>query len=127
MAELTTAEGFHFCFDPAAITAVADRDADTGEPVTTVYGLTAEALRVREGVEAFLGRIGVARRFAKLTRLDDSPVWFNCAAVQVIRATQPNEYPAAANTLILTGALTVAVRETLSQVRTSVNLAGGNL
>lgn len=127
MADLTTVDGFQFCFDPSAITAVADRDANTGEAVATVYGLTAEALQVREGVEPLLARVGLAQKFAKLTRLDDSHVWFNCAAVKVIRAARPDDYEPTARTVVLMSTFTEAVKETLPQVKQIVNSRGGKL
>lgn len=127
MADFTTVDGIQFCFDPGEVTAVADRDANTGEAVTTVYGLTAEALQVREGVEPLLARLGIAGKFAKLTRLDGSPVWLNCAAVKVIRAVRPDDYEITAQTVVLMSTFTEAVKETLAQVKEIVNARGGKL
>ena len=127
MAELTTKDGLQFFFDPGALIAVADRDAETGEPSTTVYGLSARPLRLTESVAAFLSRIAVANSFASITRLDNSPIWIRCAAVQVIRPTLPGEYHPDANTFVSLGSLTMAVKEPLAQVRQTINAHGGKL
>jgi len=127
MAELTTKEGLRYFFDPGALIAVADRDPDTGETNTTVYGLGARPLKLTESVQAFLSRVAVVNSFASLTRLDDSPIWVNCAAVRVIRPTLPGEYHPEANTCISIGSMTMAVKETLAQVRATINAHDGKL
>jgi hypothetical protein len=127
MAELTTKEGLAYFFDPGALIAVADRDVDTGESVTTVYGLSNRPLRVVESVQTFLSRIAVANSFASLTRLDNTPIWVNCPAVQVIRPALPGEYHPDANTCVSIGPLIMAVKEPLAQVRQTINAHGGNL
>ena len=127
MADLTTIDGSQFHFDPSAVTAVADHDADTLQAVTTVYGLMDGRLRLAEDAEQFLGRIGVAQFFAKLTRVNDTFIWVNCRAVAVIRSPLPDEYPAAINTVISVGTLTQGVKETLAQVKVAVNSHGGKL
>ncbi len=127
MAELNTTDGLPFYFDPSSVTAIADHDEDSGEAVTLVYGLTSQGLRLREGAAAFLARIGGTKKFAKLTRLDGSPVWVNGAAVTVIRPPFQNEYSPAANAVIPIGALTQAVQETPAQVRHLVNACGAKL
>jgi hypothetical protein len=127
MAELTTKEGLQFFFTPAALIAVADRDVDTGESNTTVYGLSDQPLRLTESVEAFLSRIALVNSFARITRLDNSPIWVNCAAVEVIRPALPGEYHPDANTFVSLGSLTMAVKEPLAQVRQTINAHGGSL
>jgi hypothetical protein len=127
MAELTTKEGLRYFFDSGALIAVADRDPDTGEANTTVYGLSARPLKLTESVQAFLNRVGVVNSFASLTRLDNNPIWVNCAAVQAIRPTLPGEYHPDANTCVSIGSVTMAVKETLAQVRTTINAHGGKL
>jgi hypothetical protein len=127
MAELTTREGLQFFFDPGALIAVADRDAETGESNTTVYGLSDRPLRLTESVQAFLSRIAVVNSFASITRLDNSRIWVSCAAVQVIRPTLPGEYHPDANTYVSLGSLTMAVKEPLAQVRQTINAHGGKL
>lgn len=125
MAELTTLEGTVFCFQADAVAAVASTDADTGAAVTTIYGLSAGTLRIGEGVEEFLQRIGPTQ-FAKLTRPDGSDVWINGLAATVIRSTLPAD-AVGANAVISLGGSTQAVRESLAQVRTIINAHGGKL
>jgi hypothetical protein len=127
VADLTTIEGLQFHFDPAAVTAVADHDADTLQAVTTVYGLMAGQLRLSETPEAFLNRIGVASSFAKFTRLNDTFIWINCTAVSVVRSPLPGEYPAVAKAIVCVASLTQAVKETVAQVKQMVNAHGGKL
>ena len=127
MAELTTKEGLAFFFDSAALLAVADRDVDTGEATTTVYGLSNRPLRLVEGVQAFLSRIAVVGSFASLTRLDNTPIWVNCRAVQVIRPALPGEFHPDASTCVSIGPLAMAVKEPLALVRQTINAHGGNL
>jgi hypothetical protein len=117
MAELTTKEGLAFFFNPGALLAVADRDVDTGESNTTVYGLSNQPLRLVESVQAFLSRIAVVNSFASLTRLDNTPIWVNCPAVQVIRPALPGEYHPDASTCVSIGPLIMAVKESLAQGR----------
>jgi hypothetical protein len=127
MAELTTKEGLQYFFDPGALIAVADRDVDTGESNTTVYGLGARPLRLTESVQAFLSRIAAIGSFASLTRLDNSPIWVNCAAVEAIRPALPGEYHPDASTCISIGSVTMAVKEPLAQVRQTINDHNGRL
>lgn len=127
MADLTTTDGLQFHFDPGAVTAVADHDADTLQAVTTVYGLIDAPLRVAESARGFLTRIGVAASFAKLTRVNGTFIWVNCAAVTVVRASDPDEYPPSARALVSVGGLTQAVRETPAEVKGVVNAHGGRL
>jgi hypothetical protein len=128
MAALVTLDGVHFYFDPTAVTAVADHDADTNEHVTTVYGLSAGRLRIGETPEIFLANIDQASRFKRFTRLDDTPVWLNCKAIKVIREPLAGEHPATARTVIPLGAsLTQAVKEMPTAVVELVKAGGGNL
>ena len=128
MASLVTLEGLRFFFDPTLVSAVADHDADTQEDVTTVYGLTPGRLRLQEGPEIFLTRIGVMAGFKKLTRVNATSIWLNCKRVQVIRAPVAGEYPAAANTVIpVDGTLTQAVIERPEDVVRIINSGGGSL
>lgn len=127
MAELTTIDGLEFHFDPSAVTAVADHDADTLQAVTTVYGLSDGRLRIADSAEGFLNKIGVAQSFVKLTRPNGMLIWINCKAVTVVRSPPPDQYPATANSLVTVGALTQAVQETPTQVKQTVNQHGGNL
>ena len=127
MASLVTLEGLRFFFDPTSVSAVADHDADTQEDVTTVYGLTAGRLRLQEGPEIFLTRIGVMAGFKKLTRVNATSIWLNCKSVKVIRAPVAGEYPASANTVIPMDSLTQAVIERPEDVVRIINSGGGSL
>ena len=127
MAELTTLDGLPLYFDPAAVIAVADHDADTLEAVTTVYGLTSGRLRLAERPEAFLTRIGIAKSFARFTQLTDTFVWINCTTVVVIRTPRPDEHPPGAKAVVTAGSQTLVVKESPAQARQMVNAHGGNL
>ncbi len=127
MADLTTTDGLEFHFDPSAVTAVADHDADTLQAVTTVYGLSDGRLRIAESPEGFLKRIGITQSFAKLTRPNGMFIWINCTAVAVLRPPPRDQYPASAHTLVTVGALTQAVQESPTQVKQIVNEHGGKL
>src|SRR3569833_3434614 len=54
MPQLMTLEGPRYYFDVAALTAVADTDADTGDKVTTVYGLSFGCFRFFGSLVLFL-------------------------------------------------------------------------
>jgi hypothetical protein len=127
MADLTTIDGLQLCFDPSAISAVADHDADTQQAVTTVYGLTAGRLRIAESVDALLNRVAAAKNFARLTRLDGTFIWVNCIALKVIRSPLPGEYADGAKTVFSIGTLIQAVKQTLPEVKLAVNACGGKL
>ena len=127
MADLITMDELQFHFDPGAVTAVADHDADTLQAVTTVYGLTDGRVRIAESAEGFLTRIGVGSSFAKLTRVNGTFIWVNCAAVTVVRSPVPDEYPPSARAIVLVGGLTQAVKETPFEVKQAVNARGGKL
>jgi hypothetical protein len=127
MAELTNNQGMQFLFDPKAVSAIADRDADTGEAVTVVYGLTAGPLRMAEPVDAFLNRVGLTPVFAKLTRPNGSAVWISCKGIKVARPPLADEYAPAVRSVLALGTLLQGVAETLAEVRQAVNAHGGSL
>ncbi len=127
MADLTTIDGLQFHFDPSAVTAVADHDADTMRAVTTVYGLSDGRVRLAESPEGFLARIGVAQSFVRLTRPNDTFIWVNCTAVSVVRSAPHDQFPVTANALVTVGTLTQAVRESPGEVKQLVNAHGGKL
>jgi hypothetical protein len=129
MADLTTIDGLHVYFDPAAVMAVADRDATTGQAVTTVYGLSTGTglYRIGEAVDAFLTRIGSMPHFARFTNLDGTFVWINCKAVKVVRAALAIEHGPQAKSVLMVGALTPPVTETPDQVQQIVHAHGGSL
>jgi hypothetical protein len=127
MADITTADGVRFLFDPGAICAIADRDAGATAPGTVIYGLAPAALRVGESVDALLQRLNAASSFARFTRADGSPVLINGKAVAVARQPLPGEFAPGVNSVVLAGAFTAGVRESLDEVRQGINRAGGNL
>jgi hypothetical protein len=127
VADLTTTDGQQISFDPAAVAAVADRDADTGAAVTCVYGLSPGVVKIPEPVSAFLGRLGIVGKFARLTRPDGSPVWIDAAAVSLLRAPLPGEYPPNAKCVIRAGALTQAVTEDPATASAAIQASGGHL
>lgn len=129
MADLTTIDGLHIYFDPAAVAAVADHDANTHQAVTSVYGLAAFPgfYRINETVAAFLTRIDPSQHFAKFTNLDGTSVWINCKSVTVVRPPVTGEHGPQAQAIIMVDALTSAVTETPNQVQQAVHAHGGSL
>jgi hypothetical protein len=127
MASLNTIDGLHISFDPSAVTAVADHDADTGDAVTTVYGLAGGRARIAESVHAFLRRIKVEANFGKLTRPNGTLVWINCKAVSAVRPPLQDEYGPDVRAVVSVGALTQAVKETPADVVRIVKALHGSL
>jgi len=127
MPQLMTLEGTRFYFDALAVTAVADSDADTGEGVTTVYGLAAGRLRINDSPGRFLQSIHAANKFVELTRLDDSHVWINAAAVAVIHSPVREDDSTGANCIIPLGGTRFAVKEALDEVQRLLNAHGARL
>lgn len=127
MSQLLTLEGVQFYFNVAAVTAVADSDADTGERVTTVYGLAAGRLRISISPERFLQSVHAPDQFVELTRLDDSHVWINASAVAVIHSPVRDEDSGGANCVLPLGGIRLAVKETLEEVRRLLNAHGASL
>lgn len=127
MAQLTTTAGEVIDFDPAAVTALSDRDAETGEAVTCVWGLAAGVLRTAEGVPALLARLHLATDFARLTRPDGASVWLAAKAVFSVRAPWEEEYATGVRAVVSAGALVQGVTETPQEVRRRVDAHGGAL
>jgi hypothetical protein len=92
MAMLTTVDGVQITFVPKAVSGLADHDASSGLAITCVYGVTKEALQIRESVKEFMTRLRITKNFAQLTRPNDFPIWINGSAVNSIRAPLRNEY-----------------------------------
>lgn len=109
------------------MTAVADKDVQTGTAGTVIYGLAPGRVRVNETVDTLFQRLRLGAAFAKLTRPDGSAVWIQGKAVQVARQPLPGEYAAGVNSVIFAGAFTQAVRESLDQVKQAIDGAGGSL
>ena len=127
MPQLVTLEGIHFYFNVGAVTAVADSDADTGEGVTTVYGLAAGRLRISVSPEKFLQSVHAADAFVELTRPDDSHVWINASAVAVIHSPVREEDSSGANCVLPLGGIRFTVKESLDDVRRLLNAHGARL
>ena len=126
MADITTVKGLRVLFDPAGITALANSD-ETAQPGAVIFGIGPEPLTVSQSVNALLQGLKLSSSFARLTRLDGSPVWVNCKSISMARLPASGEYPAEVRSVIFAGALTQAVRESLDDARQLINLAGGNL
>jgi|SRR6185312_1027792 len=127
MADITTVDGVRFLFDPAALAAIADRDAGATAPGTVIYGLAPAALRVGESVDGLLQRLGLASSFARFTRADGSPILINGKSVAVARQPLAGEYAAGVNSVLFAGSFTAGVRESLDEVRQGIKRAGGGL
>jgi hypothetical protein len=127
MADMTLIGGQVIQFDAAVVAALADHGPDAGETITLVYGLSPGVLETREAAEHLLARVGVAGRFARLTRPDGSRVWISGGAVISIAPPLPDLYPPNAKTVITTAALVQAVVETPAAVRIALDAKGGKL
>jgi hypothetical protein len=122
VADLTTVDGLQFSFDPAAVSAVTDRDPDTGAADTCVYGITAGFVKIRETVNGFLGRLGIAGKFAKLTKPNGAPVWINAPAVTSVRAASTSlGDPPKANSVVSVGSLTQRLTQDLVTAKAAIN------
>lgn len=127
MADITTVEGLRVLFDPAAVSAITNSD-DAGAAGAVIYGLGPEGLEVAQSVAVLLQALQVPiTSFAKLTRLDGSPVWVNGKSVGVARLPAPEEYPAAIHAVIFAGGFKQPVVESLDEARPAINNAGGKL
>ena len=127
MPQLATLEGTRFYLNVAAVTAVADTDADTGDKVTTVYGLAPGRLRIHGSPEQFLQSVHATDKFVKLTRLDNSHVWVSASAVGLIHSPVAEEEDESASCVIPLGGIRFAVKEALDDVRRVLNAHGSNL
>lgn len=127
MTTLSTTDGLMFLFSPAAVTLVADRDLNSGEAGTTVYGLQSGQLRIAESVDAFLSRIGLAAAFATLTRPDGSRVRVNAKLVRVVRQPVEGEYGPAVRSVLFIGESKQGVIEDLTECGQAIRQHGGPL
>ena len=120
MPTLTNSMGLDFVFRADAVVAVADRDAETSTDITCVYGLGPSFQRTSETVDGFLTRIGRADRFAKFTRPNGTPIWLNVDDVTVFTVAQQGLYSADTKTVIIAGAFTQAVKESMDAVKAAL-------
>jgi hypothetical protein len=127
LAKLTTISGADIEFQPGSVAAVTDHDVETGQAVTTLYGLGAGRVEIAETVEGFLTRIGVLQKFAKLTRPDGSPIWVNAQAVGLVRAPLPDEGPDSARAVVSIAGLHQAIRETPAEATEAIDAHGGDI
>ena len=127
MATLSTTDGLMFLFSPAAVTMVADRDPDTGEVGTTVYGIQSGVLRIAEAADAFLFRVGLAPTFVLLTRPDSSRVWVNAKLVTVVRQPIAGEYAPAVRSVLFIGETKQGVIEDMPETGRTIREHGGAL
>jgi hypothetical protein len=84
-------------------------------------------LSIVEPVDAFLARLGITAKFAKLTRPNGSPVWVSGAAVSSARAPLPDEYVGGINAVLFTGSLTQGIKESLVAAIAELDAHGGKL
>jgi hypothetical protein len=126
MAEVTTVDGFHYSFAPAAVVAVTDHDV-RGQAGTCVFGITPAWLKISEGAEDFLARIGLSADFVRLTRPDGSPIWLCAADVSSLRAPLPGEFADGVQSVLTAGGLTQGVTEDGATVAAAVDAKGGKL
>ena len=118
MPTLTNAMGLDVAFRADAVIAVADRDPESGADVTCVYGLGPSFQKVRETVDGFLTRIGRRDQFAAFTRPNGTAIWISAPAVSVVTmAAQQGLYSADTKTVIIAGAFTQAVKESMDAVK----------
>ena len=124
MPVLTTTRGLDIVFRADAIIAVADRDPEGGADVTCVYGLGPNFQKIAEPVDTFLTRIGKVERFARFTRPNGSPIWFNVDTVDVAMTAQEGLFGAEVKAVIVAGPMTQSVKETLDAVRANLAAHG---
>jgi hypothetical protein len=87
MADLITADGIQYYFDPGQIAAISDHDPSTGDVTTCVFGLSPRGyLRVEESVREFMSRVKLADKFGQLTLADGASIWVNASLVSSIRS-----------------------------------------
>lgn len=127
MAELTTTSGEVIDVDPAAVTALSDGDATTGEAVTCVFGVAAGPLRTAEAVGSLLDRLHLGSKVAELTRPDATTVWIVGAAVTSLRAPLPDEYAPGVRSVVAVTGLVQGVVQTPEQARKILDAAGARL
>jgi hypothetical protein len=127
MAILTTVDGIQITFAAKTVSMLADHDANTGLAVTCVYGVTKEALQIRESVQEFLTRLRITNNFAQLTRPNGFPIWINGSEVSSIRAPLSNEFVKGVNTVVFTDDFMQGVKELPDDVVAAINEHGGDL
>ena len=110
MEKLTTTEGDVIHFDPKIISAVSDYDPITQARVTCVYGLRAEPIKIAKSIDDFLESLGVADKYVKLPREQNSSIWVDSRAVAVVAPLVKGKSPGAgARTVLTVGSTTVTV------------------
>ncbi len=127
MATLTTTAGATITFNPDSIDAIGDHDDTTGAAVTCVYGILPAMLMIAETVPAFMQRLKIKAKFARLTRPNGWPVWLRGSSVTAIRPPASGEYPPEVKSVISAGSLTQAVKEAPAAATAALNARGGNL
>ena len=87
-------------------------------------GLTNGRPRLAEEPEALLARFGATQWFARFTQMTDTFVWINYTVVAVLRAAGPDAHPDA-QAVVVAGAQTFVVKESLLRARQMINTQGG--
>src|SRR5262249_29062149 len=81
MATLTMIDGEEIKFSPSRVSALMDYDAVTHAAVTSVFGLRKGIVFTKERVADFMDRVGITKKFARLTKPDGHVLWVNGDAV----------------------------------------------
>ncbi|HWE45297.1 MAG TPA: hypothetical protein VG407_04640 [Caulobacteraceae bacterium] len=124
---LTTIRGLDLAFRADAVVAVSERDPESGAEITCVYGLGDSFHKISEPVDGFLSRIGLLDKFAKFTRPNGASILICAPAVTVLTTAQEGLFGPEVKTVIIAGAFSQAVKESLHQVRAELAAHGGAL
>jgi hypothetical protein len=121
MEKLTTTEGDDIYFDPKVVSAVSDYDPIFQARVTCVYGLGAGAVKIAKSIDDFLGSLGVADKYVKLPREQNSSIWVDGRAVVVVAPlAKGKSRDAGARTVLTIGSTTItvvgSVKETIADI-----------
>ena len=116
MTDITIISGIHYTIDPDAIETITDRD-EHGAAGTFLHGVTRGVLEIADPIDVFLAKIPT--QFAKLTRVDNSAIWFNADAVSAL-GPAANLAPAA-HTNVWVGGSSEPVTETLAAAKAAIN------
>ncbi|HTB35596.1 MAG TPA: hypothetical protein VK777_00860 [Reyranella sp.] len=125
MEKLTTTEGDVIHFDPKIVSAVSDYDSITEARVTCVYGLGAGVVKIPRSIDDFLGSLGVADKYVKLPREQNSSIWVDSRAVAVVAPlVKGKSRDAGARTVLTIGSTTVTVVGSVDETIGKLNSHG---
>jgi hypothetical protein len=121
MPTILTSSGVSVIFDPSAIFALAETDADSGDEVTCVYGILPAAIQIKDKVGDFLASLGIAGKFSQLTRPDGSKIWIRGNAVTYLTPPVSGDSPDSVNTIVGIGSFTQGIREDAGSAKAAIN------